>query len=123
MAADVDWDFSQWVQGFGRLQTAIQTAARVGISKIGNEALRLASFEVPHDKGMLQSSSATEPVNDTEIIIGFNKVYAARLHEHPEYRFQKGRKGKYLEDPIKHNLNAFLGFMQSEVNDVLNNKV
>jgi hypothetical protein len=29
------------------------------------------------------------------------------LHEHPEFNFKNGRKGKYLEDPIKNNLGIF----------------
>ena len=73
---------------------------------VGEEVLRLSQFEVPHDTGLLQNSGNVQDT-DVDVIVGYNKVYAARLHEHPEYRFQKGRKGKYLEDPIKNNLNVF----------------
>lgn len=74
---------------------------------VANEVLRLSSFEVPHDTGLLQSSGGYEPQEDS-VLVGYNKTYAARLHEHPEYHFQKGRKAKYLEDPIKKNLKVFL---------------
>lgn len=120
MARNIDWDLKEWYSGLAKLQIAIQGASKLGVYKIGNEVLRLSSFEVPHDIGSLQSSATTEPVDDTEIIIGYNKVYAARLHEHPEYRFQKGRKGKYLEDPIKHNLTVFKAYLQQEINEILN---
>jgi hypothetical protein len=68
---------------------------------------------------MLQSSGHIEPYADDDIIVGYNKVYAARLHENPQYHFQKGRKGKYLEDPIKNNLNVFIKFMKDSINSEL----
>lgn len=72
---------------------------------VGYEVLRLSSREVPHNIGTLQNSGHIHP-NGDETIVGYNTVYAARLHEHPEYHFQKGRKGKYLEDPIKNNIDV-----------------
>ena len=33
--------------------------------------------------------------------IYYDTPYAARLHEHPEYNFQHGRKGKWLENTNK----------------------
>lgn len=70
-----------------------------------NEVLRLTQFEVPHDEGTLQNSGVVEEIN-SDIVLGYHTPYAARLHEHPEYHFQKGRKGKYIEDPINRNKTA-----------------
>jgi hypothetical protein len=67
------------------------------------EGMRLSQMEVPHDEGTLQNSGTVEDLPNGDIIIGYHTPYAARMHEHPEYRFQKGRKGKYLEDPIINN--------------------
>lgn len=75
------------------------------VMDLGMELLRLSQFEVPHDEGTLQNSGTVEEING-EVVVGYHTKYAARLHEHPEYRFQKGRKGKYLEDPIKRNERA-----------------
>lgn len=98
-------------KGLAKLETQMQLLQRQAVRSIGEEILRLANFEVPHDTGLLQNSGHLEPKAESadrfEVIIGYNKSYAARLHEHPEYHFQKGRKGKYLEDPIKHNLAVF----------------
>lgn len=69
---------------------------------IGYELMRLSQKEVPHDEGTLQNSGTVETLRG-DVVVGYNTKYAARLHEHPEYRFQKGRKGKYLEDPIRNN--------------------
>lgn len=97
-------DKTSFNRGVKRALNAIERATLKGVNDVASEILRLGTFEVPHDIGMLQSSGAIEPNDATSVIVGYNKVYAARLHEHPEYRFQKGRKGKYLEDPIKNNL-------------------
>lgn len=72
---------------------------------VANEVLRLSQMEVPHDEGTLQNSGVAEEI-DGDIVVGYHTPYAARLHEHPEYHFQKGRKGKYLEDPILRNTEA-----------------
>lgn len=77
------------------------------VTAVGDEVMRLSQQQVPHDTGLLQNSGHVEKYAEDEAIVGYNKVYAARLHEHPEYRFQGGRKGKYLEDPIKNNLTVF----------------
>lgn len=73
---------------------------------VADEVLRLSQFEVPHDEGTLQNTGAVEMQPNGDAILGYHTKYAARLHEHPEYRFQKGRKGKYLEDPIRDNAQA-----------------
>lgn len=83
---------------------------------VGDEILRLSAREVPHDIGLLQASAGRidGPGKET-VTIGYNKSYAAKMHEHPEYHFQKGRKGKYLEDPIKNNTTVFLGYIKDSL--------
>lgn len=89
----------------------VRDQAKKAVVDVSEEILRLSQFEVPHDTGALQNSGHTEQESDFVSVVGYNKVYAARLHEHPEYRFQKGRKGKYLEDPIKNNIDFFRRFL------------
>lgn len=95
--------------------SAIDRNALSAINDVASEILRLGTFEVPFDTGMLQASGHVEPDTDKRVIVGYNRVYAARLHEHPEYRFQNGRKGKYLEDPIKNNLSIFQEYIKKAV--------
>lgn len=108
-------DATSLEKGVQKALSAIDKAALRGINDVASEILRLGTFEVPHDKGILQGSGHVEPRSNNTVIVGYNTVYAARLHEHPEYRFQKGRKGKYLEDPIKNNLSIFKGFIENAV--------
>lgn len=101
-----------------KLTASVIKAAKKAMSDVANEVLRLSTFEVPHDTGMLQSTGHVELEGD-EVLVGYNKVYAARLHENPQYRFQKGRKGKYLEDPIKNNTDTFLDYYKSAIGSVI----
>ena len=104
--------------GVNNLAQKMFMLVRQGTSDVAEEILRLSNFEVPHDTGQLQTSGHVEPGQDWregEKIVGYNKVYAARLHENPQYRFQKGRKGKYLEDPIKRNLHVFIDYIKNVI--------
>lgn len=103
--ADIVVDSKDFVDRVKKLLGVQDKAQKSAAMAIANEILRLSSFEVPHDKGELQNSGTVDPDFQGDVVVGYNKTYAHRLHEHPEYKFQKGRKGKFLEDPIKHNLN------------------
>ena len=116
--ANVEWDTKDFLKGLARLEAAMNKAADGAVMRVADEVLRLSAFEVPHDIGLLQGSASNEPGGEHERIVGYNKVYAARLHEHPEYRFQKGRKGKYLEDPMKNNLRVFKGYIEDAVSNI-----
>lgn len=111
-------DASDFLRNLKRLRDQVLQIQNKTVRDIAYEVLRLSSFQVPHDKGMLQNSGTVENDGDGAIV-GYNKVYAARLHEHPEYHFQKGRKGKYLEDPIKDNLDVFKNYTKSAVQEGL----
>ena len=116
MASNIDWDASDFLRKTDQALSRVDDMAKKAVNHVADEILRLSQFEVPHDTGLLQNSGHTEPDGDGQIV-GYNKVYAARLHEHPEYRFQKGRKGKYLEDPIKNNLMVFQNYISDLVRE------
>lgn len=98
-------DMSPLTAGLTQLAKTIQAGSAAAALAIGFEILRLSELEVPHDKGTLQNSGTVQEI-DGNVVIGYHTPYAARLHEHPEYRFQKGRKGKYLVDPVIKNANV-----------------
>ena len=86
-----------------QLNKRIDPAKQKAEKMAGDEILRLSNIEVPFDKGTLANSGRVDTFTD-HVEVGYHTKYAHRLHEHPEYNFKNGRKGKYLEDPIKHNL-------------------
>ncbi len=107
MATSITFDTKDLDQGLITWQKLIEEGARIGLSSIGDELLRLATQQVPHDQGMLQNSAGQELGEDLEIVVGFNKEYAAYQHEgswpdgtHTIKKYQKNRKGHYLSDPL-----------------------
>lgn len=106
-------NISEVLNNLGKLDKVSEAAARKARGVVGDELLRLSQAEVPHDEGTLANTGISDEDGDDHIV-AYNTPYAARLHEHPEYNFQKGRKGKYLEDPIKHNQGAFKTIFETE---------
>jgi D-Tyr-tRNAtyr deacylase len=99
-----------------RLKEDAATRTKKAVHDVATELLRLSQLEVPHDTGQLQNSGHLDPDQPADdIIVGYNKVYAAKTHEHPEYHFQNGRKGKYLEDPLKMNLAIFMNYFKKVI--------
>lgn len=105
-------DISPLTAGLTQLSQKVTKSKIAAALSIAYEIIRLSAFEVPHDKGSLQNSATVQEIGD-DIILGYHEPYAARLHEHPEYRFQKGRKGRYLIDPIVNNAGV-LGIKMGE---------
>jgi hypothetical protein len=92
-------------------------ASEEAVIVIGNESEK----QVPFDIGTLRDSWDTKPIADRETIgfqMSYNTPYAARLHEHPEYKFKNGRKAKYLEQPIEENLGDWQGRFLSKLKEV-----
>jgi hypothetical protein len=114
----IKWNSKEFLANMKKLQQQAEKVKIQPVRDVALEIMRLSQFEVPHDKGLLQNSGRVEPM-PTGAKVGYDKVYAARLHEHPEYKFQKGRKGKYLIDPIKNNLSVFQKIMGEKTKIVL----
>lgn len=115
--ADVVFDTSDFDEGINRLSRKMLELQMRGLKVIADELLRLSQLEVPFRQGHLLQSGNTEPEMDY-YIVGYNTHYAARLHEHPEYNFRNGRKGKYLEDPMKLNLPIFREYFNREMGGI-----
>lgn len=65
----------------------------------GEYLLAEANKDVPYDVGDLEGSGTVQS-NEEMAVVSYSAPYAVRLHEHPEYRFEGGRKGKWLEDTL-----------------------
>jgi hypothetical protein len=115
----ITWDTSSFDNGSKLVMEKMRREIQRPIREVALEIVRLSGFEVPLDTGRLQSTGHTEDTSGTAVLVGYNTPYAARLHEHPEYNFQRGRKGKYLEDPIKNNLATFKKIIEEGVKIIL----
>lgn len=109
-------DPSNFIEVIDNLMKSVDKISMKALAEMGDTLLNLSSKEVPHDTGALQATGVVDPDNTRQMVtVGYHTPYAARLHEHPEYKFQKGRKGKYLEDPLKHNLSKWLNVYAKEI--------
>jgi hypothetical protein len=106
-------DDSSFLEHAGLLGLKLKAAKMKGLNIIANELLRLSQLEVPFVSGELMNSGVSRQHGD-EYIVGYNKVYAAYMHEghwhdgsHHIKNYSNNRKGKYLEDPMKINKEIF----------------
>ena len=121
--ADIDWDDSDFKEGLSRLTDVMNKAIKNGVFEAAGELMRISAREIPHKDGLLMNSASSEWVSEEEIIVGYNKSYAAYQHEghwpdgtHVIKTHSKpDRKTKYLEDPLKLNLETFRKHIESNV--------
>lgn len=109
-------DPSNFLEVIDEIAKKVDRISMKALAEMGDTLLNLSSKEVPHDTGALQATGVVD-LNESKqtVTVGYHTPYAARLHEHPKYKFQKGRKGKYLEDPLKHNLSKWLNVYAKEI--------
>lgn len=110
----IDLDISGFLRSIPVVTAAMHRAAEAGEDEVADEVLRLSQKEVPKDEGTLEGTGVADRDNEGAYV-GYNTPYAARQHEHLEYAHQKGRKAKYLEDPIKLNTKALKGHMIDKI--------
>lgn len=57
--------------------------------------------QVPIDQGLLKNSCYVDVAEDgSSGTVSYDMPYAIPQHEHTEFQHQRGRKAKYLEDPV-----------------------
>lgn len=81
------------------IQNKVSNKVRQDVQQaVGDELLERSQREVPFDTGEL-SRSGFSVQQGKGVVVGYDKPYASKLHYHPEYNYQNGRKGYYLTDP------------------------
>lgn len=85
-----------------QVSAKVKRAAVQGLSDGAEHILEESNRIVPIDEGNLMRSGITS-VDESKMhaAISYDTPYAVRLHEHPEYNFQHGREGKWLEKTLK----------------------
>jgi hypothetical protein len=95
-------------------------ASKKAISDALEYILQESNKIVPHDEGTLQRSGdidVEETSSGTSGSVYYDTPYAVRLHEHPEYNFQDGRQGKYLEKTVNRERATVLDYLAKEYRD------
>lgn len=93
-------------------ESGIRNGGKRGLMKAMLELGRVSKKKVPIDTGMLRDSSEASVGDASEIgeasvsddgLVGcysYDTKYAVVQHENRNFHHQRGRKAKYLEDPI-----------------------
>jgi len=87
-----------------RLFPEFKDAAAQGLQDWANDVIALSKADyVPVKDGFLKGSGYADTVKTTDtglsVQLGYSEVYAAKQHEHMEYRHNIGQ-AKYLEIPL-----------------------
>lgn len=131
----VEFDTSGLMRGLDELENELDAWMAEALEEMANTLLVLSTYEVPHDTGQLQSTGHIFPKFDEvvakqEINVAYDTEYAAYQHEgvrrdgtHEVKQYQKGRKKKYLEDPLKINMSRWSEKLQQVMKSKLQGKL
>lgn len=84
--------------------------------------LQEANKKVPLDEGTLQRSGNVDVDTSGSEVKGsvyYDTPYAKRLHENPQYNFQRGREGKWLENTVKEHQDVLTKCMKNRLGERL----
>ncbi len=73
----------------------VEAAFMEGLRDYVGQVFELAQEWCPFDTGYLRSTGMIYEENG-EIHIGYGASYAVYVHEHPEWHFKNGKRGKWL---------------------------
>jgi len=121
--AQISFDDKEFQQGVKALEQKMNTGSRKSLELLAWHIIGDAEPFTPMNDGYLKDSATVDPNWFGDVALGYNIKYAARLHEHPEFRFRKHRhpnaKGKWLEDTIKQNLTDYNDWLGKKVQEAI----
>ena len=100
----------------------LRAATRAGVADALEHLLTETNKIAPFDEGTLTRSGDTDIEDGVKGVKGsvfYDAPYAARLHEHPEYNFQNGREGKYLEKTALREASTVREYIRRSIGGVL----
>lgn len=97
-----------------KIKGQVEKQAEQTMYKTGQYTLDEANKIAPKDEGtLIQTSGVASDAESANVY--YTQKYAPRLHEHPEYNFQNGRQGKWLEQTVLSNHDKLLQYMKNEM--------
>lgn len=97
-------------------QRAVEQALYIGASHILNESNKIA----PLDEGPLtQTASVDVDGAAGQASVFYVQKYGPRLHENPQFNFQNGREGKWLEKTVMKEMDRVRDIMANEIRERL----
>jgi hypothetical protein len=101
----------------------ILKASKEGLADALEFILQESNKKVPLDEGTLLRSGNVDINEDLkknyEGSVYYDTKYVIRLHEHPEYRFQNRRMGKWLEITVNTVKSKIIIYLQNKMKNAL----
>jgi len=115
-------------RGLSKLSKSLDRWMGAALEEMGDTLLLLSRAEVPHDVGTLQASGNVDKKGLDTVEVSYNTEYAAFQHEGGDdtrtiRNYQKGRKKKYLEDPLKNNMSKWERIANKNISRKLSGKI
>ena len=99
-----------------QVKRATKTAEAEALFDAAEYVLETANRTVPFDEGTLARSGETDvDEGKLEASVSYETPYAVKMHEHPEYNFQGGRRGKWLELTLQEEQEAIRRIFESRL--------
>ena len=84
-----------------KIKNITQQCTKKGTHSALDHLAAVSKEQVPLDQGPLKNSCYVDVANNgSSGTVSYDTPYAIRQHEELSYRHQRGRKAKYLEDPV-----------------------
>jgi len=83
-----------------KILSLVELASHEAVKEAAEDILERAQRHVPLDRGTLMGTGAVS-VDGSEASVSYNTVYAAKLHQHPEYNFQGQGEGRWLQNAVE----------------------
>lgn len=77
-------------------EAAVDSAGHAGARRAGERVLAVAQQHVPLRLGGLRDTGTVD-VDGSQAAVSYATRYAAILHAHPEWNYQRGRDARWLE--------------------------
>jgi len=79
--------------------SAVEAAGSEGEERGGEHLLEAANARVPFETGELEDSGSIARDGE-QVVIGYSAPHAVYVHAHPDWNFENGRSGRWLEEAI-----------------------
>lgn len=80
-----------------KILSVVEVTGRSSVESAAYALLKRANEHVPFQFGTLKDSGAVS-TDGMSAAVSYSAVYAAKLHQHPEYNFRGQGRGRWLQD-------------------------
>ena len=97
---------------------AFRAGSARGVGLAAEFILEASRRQVPHETGVLERSGTAGVIDgrgEVRGAVSYDTPYAVEQHERTDYRHKKGRKAKYLEDPLNARRGQVLKIIAAEL--------